>query len=94
MPRPYQKTPRLNFIMNSEKLQTTSFLDVGRLLDFIGHDTSNTEIAAILGIGRKRVGEWRKDPSIVLRPFEADRFVTSIGLHPFEVWGWDWLDSE
>lgn len=49
-----------------------------------------TVFANLCGTSTKAVGRWKKDGSI---PWSsADEAAVSLGFHPLEVWGTDWLD--
>lgn len=68
-------------------------LDVGRLLSHMGSDTNTAEIAAVLYTDEETVRRWIRRPRTKLDPFEADVLAARIGLHPFQVWKWDWVDT-
>lgn len=89
--------------MNSEKLSTGVFeyapteepsLAVGRLLEVMGPDINAAEIAAVLYVSESTVRRWMRRPNTSLDPYKADVFAMRIGMHPFQVWDWDWVDTK
>lgn len=67
-------------------------LDAGRLLQVMGPDLQPEEAAAVLYVEEGRVKKWIKRPNTKLDPYEADELAMRIGMHPFQVWKWDWID--
>ena len=89
--------------MNSEKSSTGVFeytpeegpsLEIGRLLEIMGPDINAAEIAAVLYVSESTVRRWMKRPNMALSAYKADRFAMCIGLHPFQIWEWDWVDTK
>jgi hypothetical protein len=67
-------------------------LDVGRLIKIMDNP-STEEISAVLYVEESVVKKWSKKPNRVLDPYDADVYANRIGLHPFQIWGWDWVDA-
>ena len=69
-------------------------LDVGRLLKSMGPGLTAEEAAAVLYMPEKTINKWIRRPHTKLDPYEADKLASHIGLHPFNVWSWDWIDTK
>ena len=67
-------------------------LDVGRLIEAMD-DPSIEELSAVLYVDMSIAKKWTKKPKRSLDPYEADTYANRIGLHPFQIWGWDWVDA-
>jgi len=63
------------------------------LLRFFNAEMSSSDIGDALGITGDAVRGWKKKQSL-LSAFEADRYATMIGLHPWMVWGDLWFAIE
>ena len=59
------------------------------IIKSFGPDTTNTNVAEILGIGRSTVYKWI-ERQIRFNAYEADRYAIKLGLHPCEIWD-DWF---
>lgn len=63
------------------------------LLRFFDREMVSHEIGEILGISGHQVRGWRSKGTM-LSAYEADKYATRIGLHPWMVWGDLWFAIE
>lgn len=63
------------------------------LLRFFDREMVSDDIGAALGITGHAVRTWRARGS-TLSAYEADKYATRIGLHPWMVWGDLWFAIE
>jgi hypothetical protein len=68
-------------------------LKANRILKIMGPETSPEEIACVLDMPIETVLCWVEDPNSTISPPDADKCATRIGLHPFAIWGWDWIEA-
>ena len=63
------------------------------LLRFFDREMPSHEIGEIFGITGDAVRNWRSRGTL-LNAYDADRYATTIGLHPWMVWGDLWFVIE
>jgi hypothetical protein len=63
------------------------------LLRFFDPENNSKQIGEILGISGDQIRGW-KSKGTMLNAYEADRYATTIGLHPWMVWGDLWFAIE
>lgn len=69
------------------------YFDPKLLLELFPGKTA-AEVAAILGVKKGTVRAWRcQARTNRIQWFDADRYATSLGLHPVDIWP-DWYDWE
>ena len=76
------------------KSEGGSTLVVERLLEAMGPEINAAEIAAVLYVPETTVRRWMRKPNTSLDPYKADAFARCIGMHPFQIWKWDWVDTK
>ena len=63
------------------------------LLRFFDRERTSAEIGEVLGVAAVQVRRWRTR-DIHWSAYEADRYATMLGLHPWMVWGDLWFAIE
>lgn len=77
--------------MSSKSMVT---LPVGMLLDACKNAGIWKTAFVVLGITIQEFEDWVNNPETPLDPYTADSYAHRIGLHPFNIWGWSWVDHE
>lgn len=61
-----------------------------RIHEATATDMFNVPVCAdMLGVSRRQVTRWRSKDQI--QTSTADEYAVRLGVHPFEVWGREWL---
>lgn len=63
------------------------------LLRFFDRDATSDEIGMMFGITGHAVRSWNHR-NTTLGAYEADRYATMLGVHPWMVWGDLWFQIE
>jgi len=62
------------------------------LLRFVDPEMSDHTLAEVLGVTVVTVRTWKRaNRANLINAYDADRYATRLGLHPWMVWGDSWF---
>jgi hypothetical protein len=58
-----------------------------------GSTLSDREFASMVGVTSRTVARWRAAGNVLPWP-AADEAATALGMHPINIWGWEWVELD